>query len=317
MDDIFSGDLSGRSVPPVPMPGGADPRYPRSDVPGGDQLIDSIRPAYSPKFFNAVLNDPGLSPTAKDDIINSALSNRVNMSKIRSDLVRARQAERLGDLRIENDELRLAEARRNAADARTGAAQAGQLSTVFKGILDTPGLDESQKRNALARLRIDNARAFETNGALRDMYATAFGTFSPVPRPMTDAERRAERAEDRTLVDREEEARREPIEMARENLDADYKAFQGAKPQLTGMMSTPTSTDKFLDPAKRDAATRFVEARKQYLPKGIKVATDHADLMKQAGDVYEAERASLNAQIVSPGAPSRVSGISRLGLPSR
>ena len=84
MDDIFSGDLSGRSVPPVPMPGGADPRYPRSDVPGGDQLIDSIRPAYSPKFFNAVLNDPGLSPTAKDDIINSALSNRVNMSKIRS-----------------------------------------------------------------------------------------------------------------------------------------------------------------------------------------------------------------------------------------
>jgi len=299
------------------MPGGADPRYQRSDVPGGDQLIDSIRPTYSPKFFNAVLNDPGLSPTAKDDIINSALSNRVNMSKIRADLVRARQAERLGDLRIENDELRLAEARRNAADARTGAAQAGQLSTVFKGILDNPGLDESQKRNALARLRIDNARAFETNGALRDMYATAFGTFSPVPRPMTDAELRMGRSEQRTLWDRREDDAREPIEMARKNLDTDYKAFQGAKPQLTGMMTTPTPTREFLDPAKKDAATRFVEARKQYLPKGTKVATDHADLMKQAGDVYEAERTSLNAQIVGTGAPGRGSGISLLNLPPR
>ena len=299
LDDIFTDNIPDTGQVP------AGPIF-RS---GSD--VDRIK-SPSSNFFRRVERDPGLSSLVKDEIINAALSNKVNLSNIRAGMVKNRQAKRLGDIRIQHDELRLAEARKQAHESQTEPVQAGRVSSEMKTIMEAPGLTDLQKRNALAAVRMNNSVMFTKSGALRDMYATGISTLN-VPSPVTDAELRARRGEKASVEKRAEETRREPIEAARENLDADYEDFQGAKPRLEGTMEKK-ATDEFLDPAKRDAATRFVEKYKKHLPKGESVATKHAKLLKQAGDVHEKERASLDAQKFGTSG-SRPGDLGHLNLP--
>lgn len=273
--------------------------------------VDRIK-SPSSNFFRRVERDPGLSPLVKDEIINAALSNKVSLSNIRAGMEKNRQATRLGDIRIQHEDLRLSEARRQAQEARTEPVQAGRVSSEMKTIVESPWLTDLQKRNALASVRMNNSVMFTKSGALRDMYATGISTLN-VPSPITETEQRARRSEKARKEGREETTRREPIEAARENLDADYEDFQGAKPRLEGAYDKK-ATDEFLDPAKRDAATRFVEKYKKHLPRGESVATKHAELLKQAGDVHEKERASLDAKKFGTSG-SRPGDLGHLNLP--
>jgi len=304
LDDIFTDNIPDTGQVP------AGPSF-RS---GSD--VDRIK-SPGTDFFRRVERDPGLSSLVKDEIINAALSNKVNLSKIRAGMDANKRAKRLGDIRIQHDELRLSEARRQAQEAQTEPVHAGRVGSEMKAVMGAPGLTDLQKRNALAAIRMNNSVMFTKSGALRDMYATGISTLN-VPSPVTDAELRARRGEKARAEGRAEEARREPIEAKLEYLDKDYEAIQGSKrtAQPYGSTDPEKRPDTFLNPDEGDAVQNFVEQRKQFLTGGAKVATKHSDLMIQAREVYERERASLDAQKFGTSG-SRPGGLGALNLPSR
>lgn len=305
LDDIFTDDISGPSRP-IPMPGFST---------GRTSGVDKIK-SPGTDFFRRVERDPGLSSLVKDEIINAALSNKVNLSNIRAGMTKNRQAERLGDIRIQHDELRLAEARKQAHESQTEPVHAGRVGSEMKAVMGARGLTDLQKRNALAAIRMNNSVMFTKSGALRDMYTTGISTLN-VPSPVTDAELRSRRGEKARAEGRAETTRREPIETDRHNLETDYEAVQGAKRTPVTVLGKPEDRpDTFLDREDEVAARNFVEERKQFLTGGAGVATKYSDLMVQVREVYLKDRESLDARI-SGTSGSRPGGLGALNLPSR
>ena len=298
IDDIFADNIPDTGQVP------AGPIF-RS---GSD--VDRIK-SPSSNFFRRVERDPGLSSLVKDEIINAALSNKINLSNIRAGMTKNRQAERLGDIRIQHDELRLAEARKQAHESQTEPVHAGRVGSEMKAVMGAPGLTDLQKRNALAAIRMNNSVMFTKSGALRDMYATGISTLN-VPSPVTDAELRARRGEKASVEKRAEETRREPIETDLANLNADYKSLQGAKRKMEGMFQNEP-TDEFYEERDKELAVQFVE---NYSPKGTEVATDYGELMLQVDELYKDRRDFYDARI-SGTSGSRPGGLGALNLPSR
>ena len=117
--------------------------------------IENIRPV-NPRFFGAVMQDKGLSTTAKETLVTKALSGRSELDRVRSQMVQAQQQERLGALRIEREEFALSKAREDAKYARDDVSVAGAVSAEFTRLLDDPALSTEEKRNSMARLRLQN-----------------------------------------------------------------------------------------------------------------------------------------------------------------
>ena len=105
--------------------------------------IENIRPV-SPRFFGAVMQDKGLSTTAKENLVTKALSGRSELDRVRNQMVQAQQQERLGALRIEREEFMLSKAREEAQYARDDVSVAGAVSGEFTRLLDDPALSTEE-----------------------------------------------------------------------------------------------------------------------------------------------------------------------------
>jgi hypothetical protein len=238
--------------------------------------IDNIRPV-NPRFFGAVLKDKDLSLSAKDALVNEALSGRVNLDKARSQLVQSQQRERLGALRIEREEFALSDARKRAATRDADVATAGSIGSLYRDLLDDPNLDDEGKREAAARIRFNNSDAFSRNPALRDSY-DAFNDLLPKPaRARTPSEilseRRYEDAKIEAEIKRREDERKEKEEDAKKaaadynkNYDEDYKRVTGFEFPTKFVAEGPNKGSEvpdysgdFLGPGDRDSAIGFLE----------------------------------------------------------
>ena len=322
LDDIFTDDIPDTGQAPA----GAGRQFrnrtyertpqisadPTAPVLSSVEDIDRIQSPRT-KFFRMIEKDPGLPSTVKDDIINAALRDDVNLSKIRGQIDATRRAKRLGDIRIQHDELRLSEARRKAHEARTEPVVAGRIGSEMQAIMGATGATDLQIRNALAALRMRNSTLFTKSDSLRDMYATGMSTLN-VPKPVTEADLRARRAEARSIQEDREEDRREPIETDLANLESDYARIRSAKPRtkmaFADGASSQVPTGEFLTTNDKGAAESFVG---KYLP-GEDVATKYGEIMKQVDRAFEKERESLQSQIFGSGRPG---SLGHLNLPSR
>lgn len=238
--------------------------------------IDNIRPV-NPRFFGAVLKDKDLSLSAKDALVNEALSGRVNLDKARSQLVQSQQRERLGALRIEREEFALSDARRKAATRDADVATAGSIGSLYRDLLDDPNLDDAGKREAAARIRFNNSDAFSRNPALRDSY-DAFNDLLPEPtRSLTPSEALAQvkykdsleeaaiKSQEQAEKDKKAEAEK-AIADYNKNYDEDYKRVTGFEFPTKFVEEGPNKGSEvpdysgdFLAPGDRNSAIGFLE----------------------------------------------------------
>lgn len=262
--------------------------------------IDNIRPV-NPRFFGAVLKDKDLSLTAKDALVNEALSGRVNLDKARSQLVQSQQRERLGALRIEREEFALSEAREKAATRDADMATAGSIGTLYRDLLDDPNLDDAGKREAAARIRFNNSDAFSRNPALRDSY-DAFNDLLPDPTGSLTpyqmlSQRRYEDSKIEAAIKRREDERKEKEKDAEKaiadynkNYDEDYKRVTGFEFPTKFVQEGPNKGSEvpdysgdFLGPGDRESAIGFLE--RHGASAGVNIPS--AEVMKDmtAGDL--------------------------------
>ena len=288
--------------------------------------IDNIRPV-NPRFFGAVLKDPGLSITAKESLVEDALAGRVRLEKIRSGLVRAQQDERLGDLRIEREEFALEEARREAQEDKEAVAKAGELHGVFADLLDNPDLSPQEKRDTMARIRLENPDAFSRNAGLRDQFNTLDSALPEPPRPMTIHEQIAQDNWRRKLTEeqREEQDRiaKAGKELATGILDEFEDHFgrvskSNFKKPDDSMLDDARTIDEFADPTNLHDALAFIELYGRHA--GIQVSPDvlenmgAAAIKDKAGEIYRKLLPTLQrGASVSPQQGARPSS---LGIPS-
>lgn len=288
--------------------------------------IDNIRPV-NPRFFGAVLKDPGLSITAKESLVEDALAGRVRLEEVRSALVRSRQQEQLGNLRIEREEFALGEARRRAQEDKEAVAKAGELSGVFTGILDNPELDAQQKRDAMARIRLENPDAFARNAGLRDQFATLDSALPEPPRPLTLTEQIARERWLLTLDEKQREEFEGIEDRRRENADRNLEEFEGhldrvgkskfKKPEGT-LLDDSDFLDEFADPTDRQDALAFVSQYARHA--GLQISPDVLEnmganaLKDKVGEIARKLRPNLLRE-AGIGAGQR-SGPSSLNIPS-
>ena len=291
-----------------------------------EENLDTIRPI-SPRFFGAVLKDEGLSLSAKDSLVTEALSGRVKLDEVRGQLVRSRQQEQLGALRIEREAFMLARAREQAQREKEAVVRDATLTGTFTGLLDDPELTPKEKREAAARLRIKNPDAFARNPALRDQYGTLDDILPPRERPISAAEERAlandQRRQDQYLaqLDRQEETdRRAEAKATFDEYDAQFGGLKGArfKKPSAKLGADSSFTDEFENPAEKGAAIGFIRT---YGPlAGLEIPSEeelsqggYTELLRLGGRIDALLRPKL---LSSRGAlaPRQSSG---LGIPER
>tara|TARA_R110000851_G_scaffold126371_5_gene257747 strand:- start:3038 stop:3949 length:912 start_codon:yes stop_codon:yes gene_type:complete len=292
--------------------------------------INNIRPV-NPRFFGAVLKDNDLSLSAKDALVNEALSGRGNLDKARSQLVESQQRERLGAIRIEREEFALSEARDKAAKRGGDVATAGSIGALYRDLLDDPELGDEDKRKAAARIRFNNADAFSRNPALRDSY-DAFDDILPKPaRSLTPSEALAQVKYKASLEDAERkriEGERKDKEEEAEEAAADYKEdYNEDYTRVTGFKfpnkfekegpnkgsEVPDYSGDFLNPGDRNSAIGFLE--RHGAKAGVNIPSEKVmedmtagDLLELIGKVDRKARINMSKEIRNPGA-SKVSGL--------
>lgn len=167
--------------------------------------LGQIEPV-NPRFFQAVSQDPLISGSAKVALVDRALEGRLELEKVRSAMVGARQTERLNDLRIEREEFMLREARRKAREDRDAVAQAGNLRGAYEEILADPDLGNDEKHDAIDRMRLLNPGAFTRSRELQEQHDAAKNLLEP---KVTAAQQRAIEREERIQTQWEEKLRRD------------------------------------------------------------------------------------------------------------
>ena len=293
-----------------------------------DTDLDNVRPV-SPRFFGAVLKDPGLSLSAKDALVNEALSGRVKLEEVRSNLVRSQQQERLGELRIEREEFMLSRAREQAHQDKVAVAKAGELSGTFTALLDDPSLTPGQKRDTMARIRLQNPEAFARNPSLRDQFTTLEGVLPKEQRAPSISEQIAIKNLERGLrKDQIEDLRRiqgekqDTADRTFEAFDEEFKRIEGArfkKPE-NSFDTDSKFDDEFENPEDRETTIGFLESYAPFV--GIEIPNETLlkqmganELRRRAGEVNRKLRPRL---LEERGARSSgTKSVSSLNIPSR
>lgn len=286
--------------------------------PGFGQL-DQIEPV-NPRFFSAVARDSQLSASAKERLVQTALTGRLELEKARSSIMRARQEETLADLRIQREEFTLNEAREEARQKRDAIQKSGELSSTFQSILDDPELDPDAKRDAMGRIRLQNADSFMYAPTLRDQYATLDDMLPPRTKPLTLADRlaarRAEIYEQRAInVDSraEDSAQRSQLKDELAMFEGGFKPLESAKlkKNTSGVGLADEYLDEFENPAARTAAETIIRT---YGPDyGIDVNPADlgaAELLQRAEEIRQKFREEVRG--AASGRPTRVDA---LGIP--
>ncbi len=252
-------------------------------------LPATIRP-FSPRLFARVANDPMLSNTARDAIVNRALEGRLKLEDARHKIVSYRQQETLNSVRIDRERFLLEEARRKSRREQEAFQGAGAISGEIEAVLNNPELDNDQKVDALGALRSRHAGTIVQSPTARELFNAGMSRLDPKltaqqredlkRRDEIDAQRKA--AAEADAQRRARSAASSELEVREAELGDDLKlvndlAFaKETDPEKIGGATGDVFTESFEDEGMRAALDEIA----------TKVASDLGD--RELYDLYQA-----------------------------